>query len=125
MTSELGWIRELISIISWPVFAILSLIIFAGPIRGLLKSLNLLEVVSRGFTVRFHRLIERGEKTISDTEKINILMAESRIIESKLFIKHFPYVMTPEEINDFNKNLKDLQETLNNFKKEKEATSPK
>jgi hypothetical protein len=119
MTSELGWIGELISIISWPIFAILSLIVFAGPIRGLLKSLNLLEVVSPGFNVRFHRFIEQGEKTISDAEKINILLAESRIIETNLFIKNFEFKLPPEEIAELNKNVRALQDIVDKSKNRK------
>ena len=116
MTSELGWIGELISIICWPIFAILSLIIFAGPIRGLLKSLNFLEVVSPIINVRFHRFIEQGEKTILNAEKINILLAESRIIETNLFIKNFEFKLQPEEIAELNKNVRALQDIVDKSK---------
>lgn len=92
-------------IVSWPTFAILALIILRDSIRKVLNGIVEFEILG----IRFRKLAEQGERTITNAERINVLIAESRIIETKIFLREFRDRLTEERRQELEMNLDELE----------------
>lgn len=67
--------------------AIVALIYFKDSIKQVLNDLKYIGIAIGPLTFRLKKLAENGEKTIVNLENINRRMAESLIIEVKIFLK--------------------------------------
>jgi len=81
-------VKEIMQIIfAWPIVSIIGLIILRKPLFLLVNRFIKSDQGNAKIgpvEIRFGKVVEDGEKAVSNLKQINILMAESRLLELKI-----------------------------------------
>lgn len=106
-------IKELLQVIlSWPVAVIISVLLLRSPIKKLIDRLINSESGKAKvgpIEVELGKLAEEGQQAVSQLNRINYLMAESRLLELEITEGNFGPVFSEEQRNRMKKQINELK----------------
>lgn len=57
-------------------------------------------------------LAKEGENAIEELKKITIIMAESRLLEVRIFRNYFGHLFKEKDVDNFDRNIRELKKVL-------------
>ena len=99
----LEWVKAIGSLIfSWPVMILLALVVFRKPLHKLIDQMTGADVKrAKVGPVEIERelsnLAKKGNKAVETMNRLNILMAESRLLELEITDSMFGSIFSPEQ----------------------------
>ena len=102
-SSTLEWLKTIwMMVFSWPVVGFFGLFVFRKPLVGLLEQftkgdLRRAKVGPIEIERELNKLAEQGQQAVSNLNRINELMAESRLLELEITQTMFGRVFTDEQ----------------------------
>ena len=106
-------LREILQIVfSWPAAAIICLFLLGGPISKLINRLVVTETgkVKVGpIEVELGNLAEQGREAVDRLNRINYLMAESRLLELEITEGNFGPVFSDEQRDKMKGHIDELK----------------
>ena len=120
----LEWIKVLGSIlISWPIVGLVAIILFRKPLLKLIEQFtsgNLRRARIGPFEIEreLNKLAEEGKLAVSNLNRMNELMAESRLLELEITDKMFGVLLTNEQRQRLNSHIEELRRLTGNAKEE-------
>jgi hypothetical protein len=103
MEKLLTWIKDIGPILlSWPTLGLVALVLFRRPLLDLLKQLgNSDRFKAKLGPIELERelrsLTEQGQQAVSGLNRLNELMAESRLLELEITEATFAPVFSPDQ----------------------------
>jgi hypothetical protein len=111
-------VKEFLQIIlSWPVAVIFAVLVLRGPI---LKLINRLISSESGkakvgpIEVELGKLAEEGQQAVSQLNRINYLMAESRLLELEITDGKFGAIFSPDQQEKMRTQISEFKKLVNN-----------
>jgi hypothetical protein len=102
-SSTLEWLKTIWTMLfSWPVVGFLGLLVFRKPLVGLIEQftkgdLRRAKIGPIEIERELNKLAEQGQQAVSSLNRINELMAESRLLELEITQTMFGRVFTNEQ----------------------------
>lgn len=113
--TTLDWVRTLGSIlVSWPVVALLLVLLFRRPILRLLDRLSSGEGNKAEIgpvKIELGRLARDGQVALSTFNQLSVNMAESRVLELEIFETMAGGMLRPEQRDRMKHQIADLRRT--------------
>lgn len=99
-------------LISWPVVGLVIALIFRRPLLSVIDRLirsdkGAIEVAS--VRVELGRLASEGQDAVNDLHRINVVLAESRLLELQITEGMFGLVFSDEQREQMNKHIEELK----------------
>lgn len=99
-------------LISWPAAAIVAVLVFRKPLMRLVE--RLIESDSGKAKVgpveiELGRIAEEGATALETLKRLNVLMAESRLLEMEITEGNFGAVFTPEQRSRMKEQIEELR----------------
>jgi hypothetical protein len=113
-------LKDILEIIfSWQLVVIIVLIIFKNPINNIIK--RLIDSDSGKariglFEIELGKVAEKSENVINNINKLNYLMAESRLLELEITNNKFSIVFSQEQNIKMNEHIKELKKLIKKYK---------
>jgi hypothetical protein len=106
-------LKEILKIIfSWPMVAIVTVIVLRKPIKSLVDRLIQSESGKAKvgpIEVELGKLAEKGEKVMTNLSRLNQLMGESRLLELEITEGKFGPFFTDEQRSRMQKHIEELK----------------
>lgn len=116
-SAPVEWVRIIGSLVlSWPTFAVLFVLIFRAPIRSLIQRLTQSTDSKAKFgpiEVELGKLAEQGHQAVQKLNRLNVLMAESRLLELEITESKFRGVFTPDQQQRMRSQIEELRALTN------------
>lgn len=101
MSLTLEWVKTIGNIVlSWPIVVLVLALVFKTPLMKLLERLSTSEV-SRAklgpVELELTRIAEKGQAAVDTLDRVNAVMAESRLLELEITEGMFSTVFTEEQ----------------------------
>ena len=112
-SSALVWTKTLGSLLlSWPLAALIIALIFHRPLRGLLERLTTSDegrAEIGPIKIELGKLAREGQDAIHNLSRLNILMAESRLLELEITEAAFGSVFSDEQHSRMKQHIEELR----------------
>jgi hypothetical protein len=119
MEKKMNEVKEILQIIlSWPVAVIFSVILLRGPIKKIIDRLVSSESGKAKvgpIEVELGKLAEEGQQAVSQLNRINYLMAESRLLELEITEGKFGAIFNPEQQEKMKNQINEFKRLINNI----------
>jgi hypothetical protein len=113
----LDWIQVVGTLlISWPAFALLFALLFRKPIKALFERLTHSsdsKAKIGPIELELGKLAEQGQQAVENLNRLNLLMAESRLLELEITESKFAGVFTPEQQRRMRSQIDELRALTN------------
>jgi hypothetical protein len=100
------------TVVSWPMVAIVTVIVLRKPIKSLVDRLIQSESAKARIgpiEVELEKLAEKGEKVMTDLGRLNKLMGESRLLELEITEGKFGPFFNDEQRRRMQKHIEELK----------------
>ena len=120
----LEWVKAVGPLVcSWPIMALLATLIFRKPLANLVKQLTEADVKRAKIgPVEVERelgkLAKEGKQAVETMNQLNILMAESRILELEITDSMFGTIFSPEQRQRMQEQIGELRKLTQAITKE-------
>ena len=105
--------RELLAIVvSWPTAIIISVLVLRAPIKMLIQRLVHSEIGRAKvgpIEVELGKLAEQGREAVESLDRLNLLMAESRLLELEITQGKFGSALTPDQRARMERQIEELR----------------
>lgn len=114
-TEIMEWVKTIGSLVcSWPAMILLALVIFRKPLRKLIDQLTGTDVKRAKIgPVEIERelgnLAKEGKQAVETMNRLNILMAESRLLELEITDGMFGSVFSPAQRQQMKEQINELR----------------
>ena len=109
-------LKELLSILlSWPVASVISVLVLRRPINRLFDRLIRSENGEARIgpiEVRLGKLAEHGEQAVNQLERMNCLMAESRLLELEIVENNIGHNFTEDQRKKMKQHIDELRKLI-------------
>ncbi len=110
--------KEVLKIlIAWPTAAIVVVLVLRGPIKMLVERLIKSESGKAKVgpvEIELGKLAAQGQQAVQSLNRINYLMAESRLLELEITERHFGAAFSSEQRNRMQNQIEELRELTRN-----------
>lgn len=120
----LEWVKVIAPIlISWPVVGLIGVLIFRKPILKLIEQFTNADVRKAKFgPIELERelksLAEQGQEAVSKLNRVNELMAESRLLELEITEAMFGTILTNQQRKRLHEQIEEFRQLTNHEVKE-------
>jgi hypothetical protein len=111
----LEWVKAIGSLVfSWPVMILLALVIFRKPLRKLIDQLTGTDIKrAKVGPIEIERelgnLAKEGKQAVETMNRLNILMAESRLLELEITDSMFGSIFSPAQRQRMKEQIDELR----------------
>ena len=106
--------KEVLEIlISWPTATILVVVILRGPLTRLIERLarsDSVEAQLGPVSIKLDQIAEKGHRAVTSLERLNVLMAESRLLELEITESNFGTVFSADQRERMNAQIEELRQ---------------
>ena len=105
--------KEILEIlISWPTVTILVVVTLRKPLTRFIERLTQSDHVEAQLgpaTIKLGQLVEEGDRAVKNLGRLQVLMAETRLLELEITDNHFGRHFSPEQRNQMKKQIEELR----------------
>ena len=102
-------------VISWPMAVIVGILVLRSPIRILIERLIRSESGKAKIgpvEIELGKLAEEGQQAVHNLNRLNLLMAESRLLELEIVESRFGPFFSPEQRKRMQNHIKELNKLI-------------
>ena len=105
--------KEILEIlISWPTATILVVVMLRGPLTQLIERIARSDSVKAQLgpaTIKLGQLVEEGDRAVKKLGRLQVLMAETRLLELEITENHFGGRFSPDHRHQMKKQIEELR----------------